>query len=194
MHESSLQGLSPPLCVVLGNEMRRDDGFGPLCAKELRDMMSRDPTRAKGKVWEVIHHRSDSLSLCELWQGRRTLLIDIFFADLPDSDRGSLRIWHPFKSVDWGGGDQDLVMSPHRVCLNEACAWGKQLGLLPEDLLVIGAGGASVEYGEGISPLLQWQAQRIAQFLLRGWPSDEQLKQFLAEEKQKCTKSQSCLD
>jgi len=126
------------LVIGVGNEFRTDDGLGILAAREIR--------RRTYPGVEVIEASGEGTALLESWKGYdHVLIVD---AVCSGATRGSVhRIDLITQSIPRGFFNP----SSHSFGVGEAVEMARQLGQLPEVLLLYGIEGCQFETGAGLT-------------------------------------------
>ncbi|MCU7729486.1 hydrogenase maturation protease [Actinoplanes sp. KI2] len=133
-------------CVVIGvgNEYRRDDGFGPAVVARLAELRAADPRLASV---ELRASDGEPTRLLDLWTG--TDLAVVVDAVRDGADHGG----HRYELVlDELAELADGVTSSHGVSLGSTVELGRALGRLPRRLVVLAVGAAEFGFGAGLSP------------------------------------------
>ena len=135
-----------PLTIVLGNEMRGDDGAGPHVA---------DLLKARGI--DEVRCAAEPISLLELFpQAGSVIVVDAVAGTEPG------RIWH------WQRGPERLPAafrqpaSTHLIGLADVLALAGELDRLPGQLSLVGIEGERFELGAGLSESVAQAAGLVA--------------------------------
>jgi hydrogenase maturation protease len=142
--------------IAIGNPYRGDDGVGAAVLSLVGESIGCD---ARVRLTEL---DGEPVRMMLAWEGSST----VWVVDATSSDRppGSLH------EVDAAGLREDDsawrgVGGGHALGLSEAVDLAAVLGLLPDELRVLGVEGASFEHGEGLSPAVT-EAVPVAAALL----------------------------
>ena len=149
---SAVHGHGRCLVIGVGNEYRRDDGFGPAVLATL----------ATGPLPAMVD--------LEISDGEPTRLIDLWTgADLAvvvDAVRDG---------ADHGGHRYELVLdevaglaegrsaSSHQISLGSTVGLAQALGRLPHQLVVLAVGGREFGFGTGLTPAVAAAVEPVAQ-------------------------------
>jgi hydrogenase maturation protease len=130
--------------IGVGNEYRRDDGFGPRVLAELVTLKAHD--RALSAV-DLYVTDGEPARLLDLWAGADlAVVIDaVHTDDGPAGQRVELTLHH-----DTGLPDE-LTVSSHGIGLGTTVALGSVLGRLPHRLVVLAVFGGEFGFGHGLT-------------------------------------------
>jgi hydrogenase maturation protease len=133
-------------CTVIGvgNEFRRDDGFGPAVVATLAGQRASD-----GRLAAVDLTTSDGepIALLELWRGADlAVVVDAVQGDGHPGQRYELAL------DDLAGLAEDRAASSHGISLGGTVALGRALDRLPRRLVVLAVAGREFGFGVGLTP------------------------------------------
>jgi hydrogenase maturation protease len=130
--------------IGVGNEYRRDDGFGPAVVARLAELRAADPRLASV---ELRASDGEPTRLLDLWTG--TDLAVVVDAVRDGADHGGHRYELVLDELaELAGG----ATSSHGVGLGSTVELGRALGRLPRRLVVLAVGAAEFGFGAGLSP------------------------------------------
>ncbi len=140
----------------IGNRLGRDDGAGPAVCDALRGLLAAEI--AAGRV-EVCEEWGEGARLITLMEGRETVI----FIDAASSgaEPGHVQVFD--------AGQQEipaglLCYSTHRFGVAEAVEVARNLGMMPERVVLYAIEGADFGTGEGLSaPVAQAVAKLCGQ-------------------------------
>jgi hydrogenase maturation protease len=153
-----------PAVVVIGvgNALRRDDGAGLAVARRLGAGVNAAGAPG-GAAIAVLEYEGEPLGLLELWNGARAVVlvdairsgaapgtihrVDVSRAPVPALLRGS--------------------SSTHAVGVGEAIELARELGRLPERVVVYGVEGACFDAGEGLTVEVTEGVDSLANAVMR---------------------------
>ena len=139
--------------IGIGNRLRGDDGAGPLVIDRLKAM--------DHPQLELIDAGSDAIGLLEFFEGRdRVLIVD---ACQMGKQPGEYAIFTAAE-VD-AVLDHDL-QSLHGLGLSEMLRMGSDLGMLPDDLSILGIQPETLAFQEGLSVRVNAAADRVVAEIL----------------------------
>ncbi|BFU45595.1 hydrogenase maturation protease [Krasilnikovia sp. MM14-A1004] len=133
------------MVIGVGNEYRRDDGFGPAVVSRLEVLRQSDPALA---AVELRACDGEPTRLLDLWTGADLAVVVDAVRD----------------GADHGGHRYELVLdeladladarsaSSHGVSLGSTVELGRALGRLPRRLVVLAVGAIEFGFGAGLSP------------------------------------------
>ena len=143
--------------IAVGNPYRGDDGVGAAVLAAVRGSLGND---ARVRLAEL---DGEPVRMMQTWEGSPT----VWIVDATASGRppGSL---HEFDAAELHESDHTWrgVGGGHALGLREAVDLAAVLGLLPDELRVLGIEGASFDHGEGLSPMIAAAVPRAAARLL----------------------------
>jgi hydrogenase maturation protease len=125
--------------IGLGNEFRRDDGFGPAVVRALRGRLP-----AGTGVAAV----ADTVDLLTVWDGARLAVVVDLTLRTPAAPGRMHRL-------DLGGHDAAGTSGGHGVDVGAALALARILGTGPERVVLYAVEGADVGAGVGLSPAVR---------------------------------------
>jgi hydrogenase maturation protease len=135
----------PRVVIGVGNDYRRDDGFGPLVVAALIDRLATDP-RLAGVDLRVSD--GEPTRLIDLWTG--TDLAVVVDAVLDDSHHAGHRHELALDALDELADDHSA--GSHAISLGSTVALGQALGRLPRRLVVLAVSGTEFGFGQGLTP------------------------------------------
>ena len=130
--------------IGVGNDYRRDDGFGPLVVAALVRRQADDP-----RLSEVDLRISDGepTRLIDLWTGAGlAIVVD---AVLDDSHHAGHRHELTLDALDQLADGQSA--SSHAISLGSTVALGQALDRLPHRLIVLAVSGTEFGFGQGLT-------------------------------------------
>ncbi|HEU4421344.1 MAG TPA: hydrogenase maturation protease [Pilimelia sp.] len=131
--------------VGVGNEYRRDDGFGPTVVARLAQLRQADTTLS---TVDLAVSDGEPSRLIDLWTGADlTVVVD---AVRDGSDHGG----HRYELVldEPGGLADDRTASSHGISLGSTVELARALGRLPRRLVVLAVSGSEFGFGTGLTP------------------------------------------
>lgn len=135
-------GAGRRVVIGIGNDYRRDDGFGPLVIAGLADRQAHD-RRLAGVDLRLSD--GEPTRLIDLWTGADlAVLVD---AVLDDDHHAGER--HELAVDELGGAGS---ASSHGVSLGSTVALGRVLDRLPRRLVVLAVSGSEFGFGQGLTP------------------------------------------
>ena len=142
--------------IGVGNEYRRDDGFGPLVIAELADRQIGDP-RLAGVELRASH--GEPTALLDLWTGAALAVVVDAVRDAGDhaGHRYELVLDH----VD--GLAEDRSASSHAISLGSTVALGRVLGRLPRRLVVLAVSADEFGFGTRLTPQVAAAVRPVVQ-------------------------------
>jgi hydrogenase maturation protease len=142
------------LVVGLGNPLRGDDGIGVRVAQALME----GPLPAGV---EVLDGGTQGLGLVSVLEGRRRAIV----VDAADVGRapGEFVRFTP-DEVNLLGGDQRL--SIHDAGLRDALLLARVLGVLPDQVVILGVQPANLDWDQDLSPAVQAALPRLVAAVL----------------------------
>lgn len=126
------------LIIGVGNEYRSDDGLGVYVARELR--------RHLPATIRIIEHSGEGTALMAAWTGAQ----HVFIVDAVSSNE-PLRTVHRVDAMREQIPKRMFASSSHQCGVAEAIAIAKELGELPQTLMLYGIEAESFEPGVGLS-------------------------------------------
>ena len=133
-------------CVVIGvgNEYRRDDGFGPAVIARLAERRRADPGLS---IVDIVTCDGEPTRLLDLWAGADLAIVVDAVRD--HCDHGGHRYELILDEVAALAGDH--AASSHGISLGGTVALGQALGRLPRRLVVLAVGGREFGFGTGLT-------------------------------------------
>ena len=149
-----MSSTSDSVVVGIGNAWRGDDAVGILVARAVRDRVPDDVT--------VVEHEGEPTALLDLWSGRSlAVVVDAISGAGPP---GSVR---SFDATEAPLPSSFPAASTHAFTLAQAVELGRQLGRLPERLIVLGVEGRDFGAGAELHPAVIRGAEEAAARVLR---------------------------
>ncbi len=137
--------------IGIGNEFRRDDGFGPAVLARLRDLAPADVL--------LVHSEGDPVGLIEAWAGARTaVLIDVVPGDSPGRAHRLV--------IDGGKVERARPVSSHGFGVGEAIELARVLGRLPDRVIVHAVQASDFGYGTGLTQAVSAATEPVAAAVL----------------------------
>jgi hydrogenase maturation protease len=139
--------------IGIGNRTRGDDGVGLEVARRLRDRVGPDV--------QVMESSGDPAALLAAWQGAETAIV--VDAVVSGARPGTLI------RCEVGMDPVPGVFSrrsTHELGLAAAIELARELDALPQALILYGIEGARFELGDGLSPAVEGEMDRILQDVL----------------------------
>ena len=131
--------------IAIGNPYRGDDAVGAAVLALVGELLGHDP---RVRLAEL---DGEPVRMMQAWEGSST----VWIVDATASERppGSL---HEVDATQLRDADRAWrgVGGGHALGLSEAVDLAEALGLLPDELRVLGIEGASFDHAEGLSPLV----------------------------------------
>jgi hydrogenase maturation protease len=142
--------------IGVGNEYRRDDGFGPLVVAELAERQHSD---AGLSAVELRASDGEPTGMLELWAGADLVVVVDAVHDGGD---------HPGRRYelvldDLDGLADDRASSSHGISLGSTVALGRALDLLPRRLIVLAVAGREFGFGLGLTPQVAAEVRPVVQ-------------------------------
>jgi hydrogenase maturation protease len=139
------------IIIGVGNDLRRDDGFGPAVVAYLRA----DPALA-GHL-RVAVTDGEPTRLIDLWHGAEVAVV-VDAVRAPDAPGG-----HRYElMVDDVTQPPDGPVSSHGVSLGETFELARTLDRLPRRLVVLGVAGVHFGPGAGLTPAVAAAVEPVA--------------------------------
>jgi hydrogenase maturation protease len=137
-------GVGRRVVIGVGNEYRRDDGFGPTVVARLAELGLGDP----GSGVTVAVTDGEPTRLIELWTGADLAVVVDAVRD--GHDHGG----HRYELVldQFAELTHERAASSHGISLGSTVELGQALGRLPDRLVVLAVGGHEFGFGAGLSP------------------------------------------
>ncbi|RZU53545.1 hydrogenase maturation protease [Krasilnikovia cinnamomea] len=133
------------MVIGVGNQYRRDDGFGPAVVARLEVLRQSDPALA---AVELRACDGEPTRLLDLWTG--TDLAVVVDAVRDGNDHGGHRYELVLDEVAELADARSA--SSHGVSLGSTVELGRALGRLPRRLVVLAVGAIEFGFGAGLSP------------------------------------------
>ena len=131
--------------IGVGNDYRRDDGFGPLVVAGLVDRKASDQRLA---AVDLRVSDGEPTRLIDMWTGAD--LAVVVDAVLDDSHHAGNRHELVLESLDALAAEGSA--SSHGISLGSTVALGRALGRLPSRLVVLAVSGSEFGFGQGLTP------------------------------------------
>jgi hydrogenase maturation protease len=129
--------------IGVGNEYRRDDGFGPRVLAELSGLQARD---ALPSTVELRVSDGEPARLLELWAGAElAVVVDAVRADGRTGEWVELTLHHD------AGLPDELAVSSHGIGLGTTVALASVMDRLPRRLVLLAVFGGEFGFGPGLS-------------------------------------------
>jgi len=141
----------------IGNRDRGDDGVGPMLAETLA---ADESLRQRGV--EVIPHSGEGASLMDIWEGAG--LVVIVDAMKSGTAVGTIRRFDAEADRLSGG---TFRYSSHLFSLAEAVEMARQLGRLPDRLIIYGIEGRDFAFGAPLTPEVAAALQGVTDSVYR---------------------------
>ncbi len=142
-----------PLLIGIGNELRGDDGAGLRVVELLTELGV-----------EAFGHDGEPLTLLDSFTGRRrVVIVDAVAGERPGRVHRFDAVAEPLPALF------TTRASTHLLGLAETLELGRELGLLPAQLEVIGIEGTSFGLGLPLAPAVEAAASRVARDLAADW-------------------------
>jgi hydrogenase maturation protease len=130
--------------IGVGNDYRRDDGFGPAVVAALAVRQGFDPRLA---AVDLQVSDGEPTRLIDLWTGADiAVVVD---AVLDDGHHAGHRHELVLQTLDELAGDS--AASSHGISLGSTVALGRVLGRLPHRLVVLAVSGTEFGFGQGLT-------------------------------------------
>jgi hydrogenase maturation protease len=138
-------GRNRRVVIGVGNEYRRDDGFGPLVVAEIAQRRAHD---SRLSDVEVRISDGEPTVLLELWSGADLAVVVDAVHD------GGDHPGHRYELVldELDGLAEDRAASSHGISLGSTVALGRALDRLPRRLVVLAVAGREFSFGTGLTP------------------------------------------
>ncbi len=131
--------------IGVGNDYRRDDGFGPAVVAALADRRAVDPQLAKV---DLRVSDGEPIRLIDLWAGADiAVVVD---AVLDDGQHAGHH--HELVLDTLGELGADAPAGSHAVSLGSTVALARVLDRLPRRLVVLAVSGTEFGFGQGLTP------------------------------------------
>lgn len=127
------------LFIGVGNELRSDDGVGPMISRRLAEKQISNSI--------VIEMSGEIATLIEAWQNAE--IVFLFDAISSDSDPGTI---HRFNAIQTKIPTQFFRCSTHTFSVADAIELSRVLEMLPSRLIIYGIEGENFQIGSDLSP------------------------------------------
>jgi hydrogenase maturation protease len=131
--------------IGVGNEYRRDDGFGLSVAVRLAELRRSDPRLS---AVDVLACDGEPTRLIDLWTGADLAVV----VDAARDSAGHAGRRHELALEEVGGPDGHGAHSSHGISLGSTVELGRALGRLPRRLVVLAVSGREFGFGAGLTP------------------------------------------
>jgi hydrogenase maturation protease len=145
--------------IGVGNEYRRDDGFGPAVVAKLAELRSTDPLPS---TVDLAVSDGEPTRLIDLWTGADLAVVVDAVRD--GGDHGG----HRYELVldELAGLAEGRSASSHGISLGSTVELGQALGRLPRQLVVLAVGGSEFGFGIGLTPEVAAAVEPVAERVL----------------------------
>lgn len=147
--------------IGVGNEYRRDDGFGPVVAARLAQLRETDHRLS---TVDITASDGEPTRLIDLWTGAELAVVVDAVHD--GCDHGG----HRYELVLDDRGDDALAglaadrsASSHGISLGSTVELGRALGRLPRRLVVVAVGGTEFGFGTGLTPEVAAEVEPVVE-------------------------------
>ncbi|MFI7542466.1 hydrogenase maturation protease [Actinoplanes sp. NPDC049599] len=138
------RGAGRRVVIGVGNEYRRDDGFGPLVVSGLIGRQAAD--RRLAEV-ELRFSDGEPTRLLDLWTGAAVaVVVDAVLDDAGHAGRHHELVLDALDALGAGG-----PAGSHAVGLGSTVALGRALDRLPGRLVVLAVSGTDFGFGQGLT-------------------------------------------
>lgn len=137
--------LKPHIVVGVGNEYRRDDGFGPTVVTRLAELRQADPRLS---AVDLAVSDGEPTRLLDLWTGVDLAVVVDAIHD--GGDHAGRR--YELVLDELAGLAGDRTASSHGIGLGSTVELGRVLGRLPRRLVVLAVAGREFGFGTGLTP------------------------------------------
>ncbi|WP_433618735.1 hydrogenase maturation protease [Dactylosporangium sp. CA-139114] len=146
--------MNPPVVVIgVGNPFRRDDGAGPAVVDRLR--------RAGLPGVALAESDGEPGALITLWEQRR-LAVVVDTVHTHDAPAGHVHRRLLARRPGGPGGST----SSHAMDLGDAVALARELGRVPDRMLLLGIEAADTGYGIGLTPAVATAVDRVVEHVV----------------------------
>jgi hydrogenase maturation protease len=143
--------------IAIGNPYRGDDAVGAAVVAAVGELLGHDPRVRFAEL------DGEPVRMMQAWEGSST----VWIVDATSSERppGSL---HEVDAAGLRDADRAWrgVGGGHALGLREAIDLADALGLLPDELRVLGIEGASFDHADGLSPAVSAAVPEAAALLV----------------------------
>jgi hydrogenase maturation protease len=142
--------------IGVGNEYRRDDGFGPAVVAKLAELRSTGPLPC---TVDLAISDGEPTRLIDLWTGADLAVVVDAVRD--GTDHGG----HRYELVlnELAGLAEGRSANSHRISLGSTVELGQALGRLPRQLVVLAVGGSEFGFGTGLTPEVAAAVEPVVQ-------------------------------
>jgi hydrogenase maturation protease len=142
--------------IGVGNEYRRDDGFGPAVVATLAGPRATDPLPS---TVDLAVSDGEPTRLIDLWTGADLAVVVDAVRD--GSDHGG----HRYELVlgELAGLAGGRSANSHRISLGSTVELAQALGRLPHQLVVLAVGGSEFGFGTGLTPEVAAAVEPVVQ-------------------------------
>lgn len=141
--------------IGVGNEYRRDDGFGPAVVAKLAERRGADPVLASV---ELVTSDGEPTRLLDLWTGADLAVVVDAVRD--GGDHGGHRYELVLDEVAGLAGERSA--GSHGIGLGSTVELGRALGRLPRRLVVLAVGAGDFGFGAGLTPEVAAAVEPVA--------------------------------
>jgi hydrogenase maturation protease len=142
--------------IGVGNEYRRDDGFGPAVVATLAEPRATDPLPS---TVDLAVSDGEPTRLIDLWTGADLAVVVDAVRD--GSDHGGHRYELVLDELAGLAGGRSA--SSHGIGLGSTVELGQALGRLPRQLVVLAVGGSEFGFGTGLTPEVAAAVEPVVQ-------------------------------
>jgi hydrogenase maturation protease len=141
--------------IGVGNEYRRDDGFGPRVLAELDVLKTHDPALS---AVDLYVSDGEPARLLDLWADADLAVV----IDAVHADNGPAGQWVELTLHHDTGLPDELAVSSHGIGLGTTVALGRVLGRLPHRLVVLAVFGSEFGFGDRLTAPVTAAVQPVA--------------------------------
>ncbi|MCW9033731.1 MAG: hydrogenase maturation protease [Rhodospirillales bacterium] len=149
-----------PLILCVGNRLRRDDGFGPVVADELRSLEISD--------MDIEESWGEGTKLMQAWEGRSHVII----VDAAHSGTAEPGVFHYFNATETEIPRDFFRYTTHRFGVAEAVELARNLKALPPQVEIYAVEGEDFGNGEGLTLRVEQAVEGILKRLLPNYKPD----------------------
>jgi len=142
--------------IGIGNEYRRDDGFGPAVVTKLAELDSSGPLPY---TVDLAISDGEPTRLIDLWTGADLAVVVDAVRD--GADHGGHR--YELLLDELAGLAEGRSANSHRISLGSTVELAQALGRLPRQLVVLAVGGREFGFGTGLTPEVAAAVEPIVQ-------------------------------
>jgi hydrogenase maturation protease len=150
------RGARRRVVIGVGNEFRRDDGFGPAVVAELARRQAGDPRLA---AVELRASDGEPTRLLDLWTGADLAVVVDAVRD--GGDVPGRRYELTFDALT--GAVEQRAASSHRISMGSTVALGRVLDRLPGRLVMLAVSGREFGFGAGLTPPVAEAVEPVAE-------------------------------